>query len=337
MARVCINPRVRGSGGMASFRLKFEDGLQARGIQVTHDLDQNSDAILLIAGSRQLLSLWKARRRGVRLVQRLDGLNWVHRVRWSGFRYHLRGEYGNAMMAFLRARLADRVIYQSEFVRNWWQAWHGEASAPGRVILNGVDLKIYSPDGRSTAAASDRRYRILLIEGSLAGGLNTGLFHVSQLAEMLAPRFPVEIVVAGQVDNRTRHRIQKATSVPVEFLGVIERSRIPELARSASLLYSAEINPPCPNSVIEALACGLPVLGFDTGSLGELVTGEAGRIVPYGGDPWKLDQPDIPALASAAAEILQDQGRFKTAARARAESAFGLNKMVDEYIKVLLE
>jgi len=106
--------------------------------------------------------------------------------------------------------------------------------------------------------------------------------------------------------------------------------------RSSHLLFSAEVNPPCPNSVIEALACGLPVVGFDTGSLAELVQGDAGRLAPYGADPWKLRPPDIPALAEAATEVLQDQDRFRKLARERAESAFDVGKMVNEYLKVLL-
>ena len=86
---------------------------------------------------------------------------------------------------------------------------------------------------------------------------------------------------------------------------------IPELMRSSHLLFSAEINPPCPNSVIEALACGLPVVGFDTGSLRELIGDNAGRLAPYGGNPWKLEPPDVPALAKAAVEVLENQERFR--------------------------
>jgi glycosyltransferase involved in cell wall biosynthesis len=114
------------------------------------------------------------------------------------------------------------------------------------------------------------------------------------------------------------------------------REHVPWLMRSSHLLFSAEVNPPCPNSVIEALACGLPVIGFDTGSLSELVQGDVGRLVPYGADPWKLQKPDLPALAEAAIEILDDQDRFRTPARQRAESAFDVENMVDEYLKVLL-
>jgi glycosyltransferase involved in cell wall biosynthesis len=107
--------------------------------------------------------------------------------------------------------------------------------------------------------------------------------------------------------------------------------------RSSHLLFSAEINPPCPNSVIEALACGLPVIGFDTGSLRELIGEVAGKLVPYGGNQWKLEQPDVPALAQAAIEILQNQEQFRKAARARAEDLLNVDKMVDAYLKILLD
>jgi glycosyltransferase involved in cell wall biosynthesis len=112
--------------------------------------------------------------------------------------------------------------------------------------------------------------------------------------------------------------------------------RIPEIDRSAHVLFSADLNPACPNSVIEAMACGLPVVAFDTGALNELVLNDSGRLVPYGSDPWKIEQPDIQALANAAAGILKDQARFRKNARTQAEAALGLDKMMDDYINNLL-
>ena len=335
MSRICIFPRVEGTGGVASFRLKFEAGLAARGFDVTNNPDDASDALLVLAGTRNLLPLWRAKRRGVKIVQRLDGVNWVQRVRWTGLRYTLRAEYGNAMLSFLRARFADRVIYQSQFIRKWWEDWYGIAKVPASVILNGVNLQTYTPEGAHERPTD--RIRILLLEGNLKGGLDSGLFHAVALAEKLSATQLVEVTVAGGVDESTQRRVIRESKVPVNFLGVLPREQIPFLARSSHFLYSAEVNPPCPNSVIEALACGLPVAGFDSGSLRELVSAEAGRIVPYGGDPWKLSQPDIPALAESVAEILRDQPRFRKAARARAESVLGVDRMVDEYLKVLVD
>jgi glycosyltransferase involved in cell wall biosynthesis len=333
MSKICIVPHVEGSGGMASFRLKFESGLNARGIEVTHDPAEKSDAVLVIAGTRRLGQLNQARKRGVRIVQRLDGINWVQRVRWTGPRYHIRAEYGNAMLAFIRNRFADRVIYQSEFIRGWWNEWYGEARVPSTVILNGVDLEKYSPNGEHDRPKD--RYRLLLLEGSLAGGLNAGLFHGVALAEKLAEKQPIEVVVAGKVDDATQAKLQ--SKVPVKFLGTIPREEIPQLARSCHLMYCAEVNPPCPNSVIEALACGLPVVGFDSGSLKELVNEGAGRVVPYGANPWKLETPQVAALADSAQEVLSKQEQFRAGARRRAESILGLDRMVDSYVKVLLD
>ncbi len=318
---------------MASFRIKFEEGLRARAVDVTHDLSSKADAALVIAGTRNLLPLRKARQRGQRIVQRLDGINWVQRARWTGPRYHIRAEYGNALLALIRARFADRVIYQSQFIHKWWQDWYGTEKVPASVIINGVDLNLYTPDG-----AHDRptdRFRLMLLEGSLAGGLNSGLFHAVSLAEKLSEKFPMEVVVAGRVDDATQSKLQ--SKVPVKFLGTIPREQIPALARSSHLMYSAEVNPPCPNSVIEAMACGLPVVGFDSGSIKELVTDDAGRIVPYGGNPWKLETPNISALAESAVDVLMKQDQFRAAARKRAESAFGLDQMVESYLKVLLD
>jgi glycosyltransferase involved in cell wall biosynthesis len=86
---------------------------------------------------------------------------------------------------------------------------------------------------------------------------------------------------------------------------------------------------------VEALACGLPVVGFNTGSLAELVPEQSGRIIPYGGDPWKLDQPDIAGLALATREVLDSQEKFRAGARTHAEVAFSLEKMVDSYLSAL--
>jgi glycosyltransferase involved in cell wall biosynthesis len=330
---------------MVSFRNKLSAALEQRHIELSDDLAEGRfDAVLVIGGTRQLVGLWRLRRRGTRIVQRLDGMNWLHRQRWSGIRHFLRAEYGNWVLAFIHSRLADRIVYQSKFARNWWERVQGPASAPGRVIYNGVDLEKYTPVGSGERPAD--RCRILLVEGSLMGGYEMGLETALRLGEAVSERLRtahslsipsrVELMVAGHVPEETRRRWEGHSAVPVNWAGLQPADRIPELDRSAHLLYSSDLNAACPNSVVEALACGLPVLAFDTGAIPELVTGDAGRVVPYGGDPWRLEPPDIAALSQAALEILHDQKRFRQAARARAESAFSLDTMADSYLDALL-
>lgn len=331
--RFCIYPGIL-SGGVGSFRLKFSAGLERRGIGVTGDLDDDFDALLLLAGTRNLPGLRRVRKRGIPIVQRLDGINWVQRHRRTSLRYWLRAEYGNFILSYLRRHFADRVVYQSEFVRTWWEDWFGPTHVPYQVIHNGVDLNIFTPDGPHSRPT--QLLRLLVVEGSLAGGLDFGLHLAVDLARSLARTRAMELVVVGSVSPGSVERVRQYQSFVAQFPGLVGRERIPEIDRSAHLLFSAEIQPPCPNSVIEALACGLPVAAFATGALPELVTGDAGRLVPYGSDPWKLEKPDLPALTGAAAEILQNNAHFRAAARQRAKEAFSLDTMVEKYLQILL-
>ncbi len=335
MPRICIFPKATNTGGVTSFQAKLTAGLNASGIQVTHRLDEAPfDALLLTSTTRDLPGLLRLRRGGVRIVQRLDGINWLHRRLRTGPRHFLRAEYGNRLLAFLRSRIVTHIVYQSEFVRGWWTRQFGAERVPSVVIHNGVDLAAYTPAGPHERPTGT--FRLLLVEGSLQGGYETGLATAIGLGERLTVKFPLEIMVVGRLSPDLQTAYQKKTRVPITWAGLVPRDAIPSLDRSAHLLYSADINAACPNSVIEALACGLPVAGFATGALPELVTGDSGRLVPYGGDPWKLAKPDLPALTDAAVEILQNNERFRQSARQRAEEAFGLDTMIDLYLDILL-
>lgn len=360
--RICVLPRTSGVGGMVSFRNKLAIGLKACNVAVCNDLaDTPYQAVLIIGGTRNLPGVWRARRRGIPVVQRLDGINWIHRfhgLRASGLRHYLRAEYGNLNLRAIRARLASRVVYQSLFARHWWERAYGETIVPNSVIHNGVDLNTYTPEGKGKLP--EDRYRVLLVEGSLMGGYEQGLQVAVELARRLASHLQgerkdpsllvrgpdrmkrVELMVVGRVApnlqehwNNQLSQVDRVSGLSINWAGQVPADRIPEIDRSAHLLYSADVNPACPNSVIEALACGLPVVAFDTGALPELVAGASGRIIPYGGDPWRLEQPDVDSLADAAMEVMGDMDRFRKAARARAVAAFDLDGMVEAYLDEL--
>jgi glycosyltransferase involved in cell wall biosynthesis len=330
---------------MVSFQNKLADGLRSRQIEITYDLrDRPYQAVLVIGGTRDLPGIWKAKRQGITVVQRLDGMNWLHRLGGNfrtGVRHYLRAEYGNFILRLIRSRLASRIVYQSEFTRGWWERVYGETPVEFRVIHNGVDLQVYTPVGSEQPPAE--HWRLLMVEGSLMGGYEQGLQVGVQLLERLATDHhlalgkPVELMVVGRVPEALQRRweaylVQNAAEARIRWAGLISSQAIPQIDRAAHLLYSADVNPACPNAVIEALACGLPVLAFDTGALPELVPPTVGCIVPYGGDPWRLDPPDMASLARGALEVLQDGKDMRHAARLHAESAFSLDAMVEAYL-----
>jgi glycosyltransferase involved in cell wall biosynthesis len=332
--RICIVPRVHGVGGMVSFLHKFAAGALARGVQVTNDLaDRPYAAVLVIGGTSELPALMRARRGAMRVVQRLDGLYWIHRVRPLSLKHSLRAEYGNYILSLIRRTLAGSIVYQSEFSHHWWDQRYGQLHKDFSVIYNGVDLDTYSPG----AGRSPNVYRLLVVEGRLGGGYENGLDNAVRLAEGLSARgWPMEVQVVGEVSPELKSAWTSKSAVSLRWSGVVRRDEIPALDRSAHLLFSADVHPACPNSVIEALACGLPVVSFDTGSLSELVSPEVGYVGPYGSNSWKLEPPDVTGLVLGAENVLKEWPKFSLAARARAETLFGLDQMVAHYLEVLL-
>jgi N-acetyl-alpha-D-glucosaminyl L-malate synthase BshA len=79
-------------------------------------------------------------------------------------------------------------------------------------------------------------------------------------------------------------------------------------------------------SALEAMACGVPVIGSDAGGLPEVVAqGETGYLLPVG---------DIEGMAARALELLRDEAlhkRMSQAARRRVEQLFDAEKIVTQY------
>jgi len=75
-------------------------------------------------------------------------------------------------------------------------------------------------------------------------------------------------------------------------------------------------------AALEAMACGVPVFGYQVGGLPEVVTEEAGRLVPLG---------DVDALAAAILDGLRTRDTLGQAGRARAVSQFQGEPIVATY------
>ncbi len=334
---ICILPELNTTGGPSTFQSKLKVGLAVLGIETHHDIARKDTRALLITGAtRDLGALLEARRRGIRIVQRLDGMNWLHKKCRTGLKHYLRSERMNLQLALIRRFFADRIVYQSGFTKWWWNRVFGEIYKPATVIYNAVDLNAFNPSGR--IALSNNDIRVLVVEGSFRGGHERDLLNAADFAKNLSTRLGrhVELAVAGNLPENFKTLIHTDDLFKVNWLGVIPHEQIPDLDRSSHLFFTAEINAACPNSVVEALACGLPVVGYDTGSISELVGEDGGAVRPYGTDHWELKAPEPDELVTASAKVLADLPQFQKSARKRAEDRFGLDQMVEAYQKILL-
>ena len=108
----------------------------------------------------------------------------------------------------------------------------------------------------------------------------------------------------------------------VRYLGAVEKSERAEVLGSAhALLHLIDFDEPFGYSVVEAMACGTPVVANSRGSMGELIVhGETGFLVN-----------DIDS-AVAAVETARELDR-RTIAELAAQR-FGVATMIDKYVEV---
>jgi glycosyltransferase involved in cell wall biosynthesis len=109
----------------------------------------------------------------------------------------------------------------------------------------------------------------------------------------------------------------------VEFLGPYSQEQAPEIFRRAHLLLHTMALDCCPTVVLEAMACGLPVVYGAGGGVPELVGSEAGVGVPLDDDFEQLRIPEADALAEAVLLAADRRRELGDAGRQRAVEAFG--------------
>ncbi|MGA2111901.1 MAG: glycosyltransferase family 4 protein [Anaerolineales bacterium] len=300
------------------------------GLEITYDPGSRPlDALLVFAGTRNLGRLWQAKRDGIPVVQRLDGINWLHRHRPIQPLYYLRAEARNLILRHIRRSVADAIIYQSQFVQRWWEEWDGPCASPSFVIWNGLDLGEFP-----SRAEGGHDGSLLVVEGTVH--LPASVFQILQAThcELLAGGRISRTRVFGRVARQESSQLKRLPEL--ELCGLRPQAEVRAAQLRAALHFPLEPMPPCPNSVIEALACGLPVVGFRTGSLEELIEPGAGELVEFEGDPWRLEVPrNLEKIASAAERILVDWKAYSRAAREVAIERFDISNVAKRYLAVM--
>jgi len=133
------------------------------------------------------------------------------------------------------------------------------------------------------------------------------------------------LLIAGIIHDQRYFDEEVAPHVDgerVSYLGSIgasERDR--RLGSVAALLHPIHFDEPFGLSVVEAMACGTPVIAYRRGSMAEVIDDGVTGFAVAG-----LDE----AVAAVAPAAALDRGEV----RATAERRFGVARMVDEYVEV---
>jgi glycosyltransferase involved in cell wall biosynthesis len=196
------------------------------------------------------------------------------------------------------------------------------------VIHNGVDTERFRarPDARMDVRAAlgiARDAFVVVFHGVLQQRKRLAL--LLDAAARLGAGTHVLLVGAGPDADSLRARAD-ALRIATTFTG--PRDDVPALLSSADVFAHLSCAEGFSNSVLEALACGLPVVATNEHSHPEQVTEACGMLVA----------PVVEDVASALGAMRDDaalRARMAAAARTRAESVFPLPTMIDRYVRLM--
>jgi glycosyltransferase involved in cell wall biosynthesis len=294
-----------GLGGTASFVRGLDAGLRASGFRVTllgcgpaRDDDPTFISAVGREGARGRDLAWAlwARRREWRFppetilhLQRPDhALGFLHGPWPLVVTYHgrhrrtvmLRG--GPLAGAFYRwiedraGRRADALTFVSradlEAVVGARPAWRPKA----HVVPVGIERDRFTPGDAGEARRAlglPPDVRAIVYAGRLEREKNVpALLHAAQ-------RLPdVELWIAGT--GREESRCRRIAGPRVRFLGPLDRDRLPLLLRAGDLVALASRHEGLPTIVLEAWACGCPVVAPPVGDLPVLMADGGGVLAP---------------------------------------------------------
>jgi len=282
-----------------------------------------TDFTLLYLGSTWLPRdlrplLWLARRRGALIVVNQNGVGYPG---WAGAEAEA---FNRPLRRILSC--ADHVLYQSAFCKRSADELVCAPAASWEILPNAVDVSHFVPTARSPGAGP-----VLLLGGDQyqAYRLELGL---RTLASLLPSHPEARLLVTGRLAVPAEPLVAElGLSGRVDVVGRYAQRDAPSVFQRAHLLLHTKVNDPCPSVVIEAMACGLPVVYARSGGVPELVGEDAGIGVPHP-DSFDRDEPPSPeAMADAVGSVLGDLPGYATRARARAVERFALEPWLDRH------
>lgn len=191
-----------------------------------------------------------------------------------------------------------------------------------KVINNGIDLNIFKPTKSDWIYKYNLENKFIILGVASGWEERKGFKYFLKLAESLIDN--QQIVLVGLTEK------QKAT-LPSNIIGITKTNNIKELAEiysAADVFVNPTLEDNFPTTNIESLACGTPVITFNTGGSGESLDDTCGIVVK---------KEDFPELLNAIEYARQQRPFSSGACIRRARTLYGQEDRFADYLTVYKE
>ena len=191
-------------------------------------------------------------------------------------------------------------------------------------IANPIDTKKYYPKDKNQIRErlnlpADKK--IVLFAAVKASDPRKGVDYLVEASKIMA-QHPNEILflIAGNHGEE----IEKQLALPALSLGYVSSSEMAEIYNACDLFVTPSLQENLPNTIMEAMACGTPCVGFDIGGIPEMIShGKNGYVAKYkdaddlaNGILWTIYKADAETLSANAREkVLIEYAQEKIATK----------------------
>ena len=188
------------------------------------------------------------------------------------------------------------------------------------VINNGIDLNVFKPAVRDFRNRYNLQGQFIVLGVASIWGERKGYQYFVDLAKHLRP--DEKIVLVGVSESQIKR-------LPSGIFGIAKTNNVAELAEiysTADVFVNPTLEDNFPTTNLEALACGTPVVTFNSGGSPECLDEGCGLVV---------DRGDLSGLVSAISKIRENGKEFYSAkCRQRAVDHFDKDVRFAEYIEL---
>ncbi len=322
-------------GGPHTFLFNLKNYLDKVGFRYL--LENNGKSSIFFPIEYDMKSLQVIKDNGGKIIQRLDGIYYPSK---HGEKYIEL----NKVIKDIYLNYADFIVFQSEYSRKQcFEMFGPQPEKKYSIVVNGVDPTIFFPD-KKMAQSKDKftfittgnfRNKDMIVPMVNALDKLVEEQTIKQAIDLTAKMvtdFHFELKIVGPIadpklmaflDRKYIHHIDKVSIADVAIM----------LRQSDAFIYS-HLNPPCPNSVLEAIATGLPVVGFDSGSMKELLYFNADLLAEVTDEIFqKYEDLSSSNLYNCLRILLADYEKYKIRSLSHANN-YNFNICGEKYLDV---
>lgn len=210
---------------------------------------------------------------------------------------------------------------------------------PCEVIHNGIDLEVFCPknvknDGKIKEDELEKKRKYIVLGVASVWNQRKGLSCFISLAKKLPENYQIVLIGLNEKKLQELERKKETKEYLRKIQGVLRTNSVNELAeyyRNADVFVNPTLEDNFPTTNLEALACGTPVITYQTGGSPECLAGEekAGRVIEKGNKKVLIEE--IRKMCEKPESEKQKQKELCC----KQASKFGKQEKYEEYIKLL--